>query len=70
LGINSTAQLTFSFITITKTELVPPYQYTSLPTLKVEVIDSKATLTVPAEAKCTKKGSSIPLIINLEELPF
>lgn len=44
--------------------------YTDLPTLSVVVSDDLALVTVPTSVNCAVGGSSAPLVLSSEALPF
>jgi len=44
--------------------------YTSLPHLKVTILNETSVLKVPEVVDCTKGGQSTPIIINNDVKPF
>lgn len=45
-------------------------KYTGLPTLMASVNGNKGTVTVPSKVTCSKGGSSVPITVTADVIPF
>jgi hypothetical protein len=67
LGANHQTQVTSYYLSF---EIFNQVIYTSLPHLKVVVLNETTALKVPDIVDCTKGGQSTPILITIDVKPF
>jgi hypothetical protein len=68
LGTASTTQLSTHFVRWTVVNGTT--KYTNLPTMLATVGESKGTVTVPSDVTCSLGGSSVPIVVTADKIPF
>ena len=68
LGTGSTTQLSTHNVRWTVENGTA--KYTNLPTMMATVGESKGSVTVPSDVTCSLGGSSVPIVVTADKIPF
>jgi hypothetical protein len=68
LGTASSTQLSTHFVRWSVVNGTS--KYTNLPTMKATVGEVKGTVNVPSDVTCSLGGSSVPIIVTADKIPF